>query len=170
MSEIWLLLLLARIVGYRLQHVYGVRTSTISCACTFRTYGVILQHTPVSLPLVLLAGQDHPYSLFLERFPFSFTVSRLLERLTLCDLNLSWAGVLGLDHSHDLVSELLEQSALGWLCHIVSDHVPRGAPFHSQLLLVNAIRYEIVTNIDVLRALAARSFAILSIRIALLLS
>ena len=47
------------------------------------------------------------------------------------------------------------------LSHKIGDHVTGWAPLNSEFLLFDSIRYEVVTDIDVIRALAARGFAIL---------
>jgi hypothetical protein len=75
-------------------------------------------------------------------------------------LLLSGTRALRRDYSHDLVAELPEKSALGGLGHKVDDHIAGGAPLHGHLLLFYPIRHKEVTDVDVLRALAAPSLAI----------
>ena len=70
----------------------------------------------------------------------------------------TWA--LCWDYSHYLVLELLEKSALGGFGHEVGNHIAGWAPLHGQLLFINPIRYKEVADMDMLRALAARSLAI----------
>ena len=65
------------------------------------------------------------------------------------------------DYSHYLISELSEKSALGGLSHKIGYHIAGWAPLHSHLLLVDPVCYEKVTDMDMLRALAARSLAVL---------
>jgi hypothetical protein len=77
--------------------------------------------------------------------------------------NLVFTGTRDLhwDYSHYLISELSEKSALGGLSHKISYHIAGWAPLHSHLLLVYPVCYEKVADMDMLRALAARSLAVL---------
>ena len=81
-----------------------------------------------------------------------------LRRLFLLWFPGTW--VLGWDDSHDLVSKFLEKSALGGFGHEVCNHVSRRAPFHRQLLVLDPICYKKISDVDMLRPLAARSFAV----------
>ena len=81
-----------------------------------------------------------------------------LWRLLLLTCPGTWA--LCWDYSHYLVSELLEKSALGGFGHEVCNHVSRRAPFHRQLLVLDPVGYKKISDVDMLRPLAARSFAV----------
>ena len=65
------------------------------------------------------------------------------------------------DYSHNLVSESSEQSTFKRLGSEISDHIPCGAPIHRQLTLLDAVGNKEKANVNMLRALAARSLAIL---------
>ena len=152
----------------------AVTGCTVCTSTTVRTLTAraILQHTPVILTMGLLSWQGHAYSfsvsrfgarvvlLLLKRLALSSFVVRLrsflfrgLDRLGL--LGLAWTGVPCRNHSHDLIAEVFEQSSLCGLRHVVAGHVPSGTPLDGQLILVDAIRYEVVANVDVLRSFAA---------------
>ena len=64
------------------------------------------------------------------------------------------------DNAHDLVAELPEQGSLEGFCHKIGDHVAGWAPLDCEFPLLDAIRYKIVADVDVLRAFAARGFAV----------
>ena len=68
---------------------------------------------------------------------------------------LSW------DNSHDLVSKLPKESYLSGQCHKVGNHVAGWTPLDSEFLLIYLIRYKVITDVNMLCALAARCFAIL---------
>jgi hypothetical protein len=68
---------------------------------------------------------------------------------------------LSRDYSHDLVSEFLEECALGGLRHEVGDHIAGRAPLNSELVLLDPVCYKEITDVDVFGALAARGFPIL---------
>ena len=59
-----------------------------------------------------------------------------------------------------MISEIIEHSALKRLCSEVSDHVASRAPFDGQLSFVDSICDKEETDVNVLLALAARSFTI----------
>jgi hypothetical protein len=69
--------------------------------------------------------------------------------------------ILRLNYSHNLVSELSEQTALERFGRVVSNHVFRRTPDYRNFFLVNAVGYEELPNVDVLRVSAARSFPVL---------
>jgi hypothetical protein len=78
-----------------------------------------------------------------------------------CFLNvLTGTRALSWDYSHNLVMELLEQCSLGGLGHKIGDHIAGWAPLNGELLLLYPICDKVVTDIDVLRALAAQDFVI----------
>jgi len=85
----------------------------------------------------------------------------LLSFSDLTLLDLTWSWVLCRDDAHDLVLKLDEESTLVRFRHKISNHVARGTPLHRQFVLVDPIGDKIVSNVDVLRALAARSLAVL---------
>jgi hypothetical protein len=58
-----------------------------------------------------------------------------------------------------LVSELPKQASLSGLHQNIRNHVTGGAPLDSEFLLVNPICYKEIVDVDVLRAFAARGFA-----------
>ena len=87
----------------------------------------------------------------------SFILS--LGRLLLLWFAGTWA--LGRYDAHNLVAESSEKCTLERFGHVVGDHVPGGTPLDGKFLFVDSICHEEKSNIDVLRALAARSFAIL---------
>ena len=68
--------------------------------------------------------------------------------------------MLNWDYAHDLVSELSEQSSLERFRHKIGDHVAGWAPLDCEFLLLDAIRYKVVADVDVLRAFTARGFAV----------
>ena len=78
---------------------------------------------------------------------------------------LSGACILHRNDSHDLISKLCEESSTcTWFCHVlVSNHVPRGTPFHHEVLLADPICYKKIVpgDIDMVHALAAQGFAVL---------
>jgi hypothetical protein len=85
--------------------------------------------------------------------------------LTRSDLSLSirdlaWSRILSWNHSHDLVAKLLEQSTLEWLRRLVTNHVPRGTPDYRHFVFTNTIGNKKIPNVNVLRALTARSFSV----------
>jgi hypothetical protein len=83
------------------------------------------------------------------------------EKLILIALGLSRSWTPRGSDSHDLITELLEKSSLSRFCHEVSDHVLRRTPFDREVLLADPISYKIVSDVDMLRALTARCFAVL---------
>jgi len=84
--------------------------------------------------------------------PFAFLLRLLF-------LTSSW--LLSRDHTHNLVSELFEQSTLKGFGCIITDHILSRTPFESYVSGFDSIRDEEISNIDVLRALTARSLSIL---------
>jgi hypothetical protein len=67
---------------------------------------------------------------FSERYQIPYFAHNAvgLPRFADVSVGLSWSRILRRGHSHDLVPEFSEQSALEWLCRVVSNHVPRGTP------------------------------------------
>jgi hypothetical protein len=76
-------------------------------------------------------------------------------------LDFSWSRTFRGSNSHNLLSELHEQSTLIRLCHEITNHVPGGTPLDRHVLLVDAIGDKIIQNIDMLRAFATQSFSVL---------
>jgi hypothetical protein len=64
------------------------------------------------------------------------------------------------NNSHNLVSELLEQTTLQGLGREVCHHLPSRAPFHGHFTLIHSISDKEIANIDVLRSLPTGQFAI----------
>jgi len=62
---------------------------------------------------------------------------------------------------HEQVSKLPEQSTLSGLGHSITNHVPSGALFVCQLLLIDTVSDKVEPDINVLHTLAARGFVIL---------
>jgi hypothetical protein len=77
-----------------------------------------------------------------------------IQLIDLC-YGFSWSWILCRNHSHDLVSELSEQSTLQGFGHEVSDHVSSRTPDQQYVALVNAIGNKEIPNINALRMLAA---------------
>jgi hypothetical protein len=71
-------------------------------------------------------------------------------------------GLVGLNHTHKFVSNKFDELfTLEWLCHKVSSHVTSGTPFYTEFFVPDSVSYKEILNVDVLRALTARGFAIL---------
>jgi hypothetical protein len=70
-------------------------------------------------------------------------------------------SLVDLDHTHKLVSELLEQRTLERFSHKISNHEASGTPLHIEFFSTDWIGHKEVSNIDVLCTLATRGFAIL---------
>jgi hypothetical protein len=64
------------------------------------------------------------------------------------------------DHSHDLITELVEEFALKRLGGIVGNHLFGETIFDGNLLAANAIGDEKITNLDVAGAFSTRRLAV----------
>ncbi len=95
-----------------------------------------------------------------EFLAFCRLVCMSIQLIDFC-FGFSWSWILCRNHSHDLVSELPEQSTLQGFGHEVSDHVSGWTPDQWYVALVDSIGNKEVPNIDMLRMLAARSLSIL---------
>jgi len=76
-------------------------------------------------------------------------------------LRFARSRVLCRNHAHNLVSELPEESTLEQFSCIITNYVPDGTPFDGDLTLTDSVGDKEILDIDMLRALAARSLAIL---------
>jgi hypothetical protein len=85
-------------------------------------------------------------------------------------VGLSWSRILRRGHSHDLVPEFSEQSALEWLCRVVFNHVPCGTPNYRHFILTYSISDKGVTSVICFVRLLLEALPFFSRRTELLLS
>ena len=91
-----------------IRNMTAVTQCPVCTSTLFLTLGIYLfiQHTPVGLPLALVAWQDHPSSLVLESLNFTFTFAVTFFLKGHAFLDFSWSWVPCWDHSHNLITEV----------------------------------------------------------------
>ena len=72
--------------------------------------------------------------------------------------------------AHDAAPELLKQTSLQWLTHVVAIHLRSGTILNPEISLLNLIRQEKVTDVDSPGSLARACFPLFSNRMVDLLS
>jgi len=62
--------------------------------------------------------------------------------------------------AHDAAPELLKQTSLQWLTHVITIHLCSGRMFNPEISLLNLIRQEKVRDVDCSGSLARASLSI----------